>query len=246
MPRNAWMSLPEGPARRFFASLNDLWWSRGAPSGRRISTELESHEVYVSQGTVQNLLNGPRLPRWETADAVVRHLAGDPELFLSLWRAAAQSPASAPTMAPPSARAAGPINQFQLVRELAALRRTGLSGRAALEHHSELELAVQAFLPQHERERLTTAAALRELLGTAAEQLDPVEQRAARVTFGLDQQSAGWSAADRRRAAAALYAVSIERFRKSHELSIFSNLAEVISVLYTRSQGNDAGMPEQS
>lgn len=258
MPRNAWMELPEGPAREFFAGMDNLWWSRGAPSGRRISAELKSLGVYVSQGTVQNLLNGPRLPRWETVAAVVRHLAGDPAVFLALWRAAAQSAARTPS--PPSTRTqparadsappaippqlpdvAGALNLPELDWELVSLRRAGLSEIVRIGPHAELERAVKAYIPQDRRERMTRAAALRELLTAAAGELEPLQQRAAEATFGLTTQSAAWLAFDRRRAAAAVFGVSVDRFRKAHERMIISNLAEAVGILFKRSQDHEAG-----
>lgn len=263
MPRNSWMNLPEGPTRRFFASLNDLWWSKGAPPGRRISSELEASEVYVSQGTVQNLINGPRLPKWETAAAVVHHLGGDHEAFLSLWRVAAQSTLLAarqepsggsphsgsgntlpPTMSPPdhSASAVDLLDPSALETELRELRLRGLT-RSTVESLPGLALAVVKVLPQSKREGMTRATTARELLLRAARQLDPVQQRAATALFGLEGPERDLPASERRKRAAYAYGVTVERFRKSQERLIISHLAEIISVLCVSSRVHQATEP---
>ncbi|MER5417642.1 hypothetical protein [Streptomyces virginiae] len=246
------MDLPAGPTREFFAALNDLWWNRGTPSGRRISTDLKRRETYISQGTVQNMINGPRLPKWENVAAVVRYLNGNHDSFLTAWRAAAQdsslmrrktrltetapgmggasltpaSPTAIPAQAAPTARFP---DKSSLLEELRAVRRPGLSSEAA-ESHPGLALAVEMVIPQREREGMTRAAALRELLQRAAVQLDPLQHRAADALLGLTTTS-GTYASDRRNRAASVYGVSAERFRKSYEPKIMSDLAESISVL---------------
>lgn len=85
--RDAWETLPPGPQRLFFEKVNELWWERDAPSGRAIAAALRRRNARISQGTVNNLLNGPRIPRWDTVGlVVVRLLGGDRQGFLALWR----------------------------------------------------------------------------------------------------------------------------------------------------------------
>ncbi|MFF8293497.1 hypothetical protein ACF068_30365 [Streptomyces sp. NPDC016309] len=51
-------------------------------------------------------------------------------------------------------------------------------------------------------------------------------QTAAEYSLGLAQGTRDWPAADRRRRAAQVYGVSIERFRKHHELMVLGQIAE--------------------
>lgn len=265
MPRNAWMDLPEGPTRRFFADLNDLWWSQGAPSGRRIAAALKDSKEAVSQGTVQNLLNGPKLPKWETAAAVVRHLGGDHESFRSLWCVAAQSAALAsrftsasprpsgardsparlaePTRAPRSRLPFTPLDQTALRYDLQEVRRRGSH---AVLGQMVLPLAVETVIPQHTLGHMTRAEALQDLLRRAVIRLPPLERKAAEALFGLDATNYGQPAATRRRNAALMYGVSTERFRKHQEHTITRNLAESISVLYSSSSTEPATGQEPS
>jgi hypothetical protein len=59
---------------------------------------------------------------------------------------------------------------------------------------------------------------------------------AASATFGLDRGARDRPAADRRRRAAQVYGVSVERFRKHHERIVIEQVAEEILVLLTRSR----------
>jgi hypothetical protein len=56
-------------------------------------------------------------------------------------------------------------------------------------------------------------------------------QNAAEYSLGLADGTRDWPAADRRRRAAQVYGVSIERFRKHHELMVLGQVAEQILVI---------------
>ncbi|MET9183752.1 macro domain-containing protein [Streptomyces tendae] len=56
-------------------------------------------------------------------------------------------------------------------------------------------------------------------------------QAAAEYTLGLAQGTRDWPPADRRRRAAEVYGVSVERFRKHHELMVLDQVTEQILVL---------------
>jgi len=59
-------------------------------------------------------------------------------------------------------------------------------------------------------------------------------QTAAEYSLGLAQGTRDWPAADRRRRAAQVYGVSVERFRKHHELMVLGQVAEQVVQLVGR------------
>ncbi|MEG8184624.1 hypothetical protein GZH49_40000 [Nocardia terpenica] len=86
MPRDAWKKLPPGPQRLFFETINALWESQGLPSGHTIARALSKNRTTaMSQGTVNNMLSGPRLSNWDNTSALIRHLEREPSDFLPLW-----------------------------------------------------------------------------------------------------------------------------------------------------------------
>lgn len=240
MPRDAWMELPEGPARRFFESLNELWWSRGAPSGRRIAKELCERNIKISQGTIQNLINGPRISTWDNVARVVRHLGGDRETFLRLWVDAARSEKTAgaktaSTAAPREPDAVGTpdlgrVDLQSLVEELRTLRRVGLL-RSSEHSLITLKLASRMLASPGTQESIPPRVAITRLLRRAVDHLDGTSREAAAVLFGLSSETGDWPAADRRRRAAQLYGVSVERFRKNQEMALVTALAESVVVV---------------
>jgi alkylhydroperoxidase family enzyme len=234
------MELPEGPVRRFFESLNELWWSRGAPSGRRIAKELCERNVKISQGTVQNLINGPRISIWDNVARVVRHLGGDRETFLQLWVDAARYEKTARVKTASAARPREPdvagfsdlgMVDFQsLVQELKTLRRVGLL-RSSEHPLVTLKLASRMLASPGTEDALPPRVAITRLLRRAVDHLDGTSRDAAAVLFGLSQETADWPAADRRRRAAQMYRVSTERFRKDQEILLVTALAESVVVV---------------
>ncbi|QGV77440.1 hypothetical protein [Streptomyces ficellus] len=68
-------------------------------------------------------------------------------------------------------------------------------------------------------------------------------QTAAEYSLGLAQGTRDWPAADRRRRAAQVYGVSVERFRKHHELMVLGQIAEQLLGLAGQhgEAGRDAG-----
>ncbi|MGW3040565.1 hypothetical protein ACWC9T_11065 [Kitasatospora sp. NPDC001159] len=111
------------------------------------------------------------------------------------------------------------------VLELKEVRRAGLvrlRGRAlpALESAAEATAAAAARTP---------GAAVEALLRLAVARLDAGTLRtAAEYTLGLAQGTRDWPASDRRARAAGVYGVSVERFRKDHEVMVLEQVAEHI------------------
>ncbi|MBA2807783.1 Appr-1-p processing protein [Streptomyces sp. KM273126] len=120
-----------------------------------------------------------------------------------------------------------------LVEELKGIRRPGLPGLRHCLHEALREVAVAAGTCTGEGDELQ---GVERLLAAAAQHLagggplrdepacDPLA-RAAAHTFGLFPDRRGVAAADRRKAAAAVYGVSTERFRRSHEPQLVAELA---------------------
>jgi len=67
-------------------------------------------------------------------------------------------------------------------------------------------------------------------------------QTAAEYSLGLAQGTRDWPASDRRRRAAQVYGVSVERFRKHHELMVLGEVAEQVVALH-RSGPSGIGEP---
>ncbi|WP_406333530.1 macro domain-containing protein [Streptomyces sp. NBC_00203] len=110
-----------------------------------------------------------------------------------------------------------------LLSELREVRRAGLvrlRGRAlpALESAAEAVTATAARSP---------GAAVEALLRLAVSRLDAGTLRtAAEYTLGLAQGTRDWPASSRRARAASVYGVSVERFRKDHEVMVLGQVAE--------------------
>ncbi|MFG2124274.1 hypothetical protein [Streptomyces sp. NPDC048710] len=110
-----------------------------------------------------------------------------------------------------------------LLRELKEVRRAGLvrlRGRAL----PGLEAAAQAVPATGAR---TPGVAVETLLRLAVSRLDAGTLRtAAEYTLGLAQGTRDWPASSRRARAASVYGVSVERFRKDHEVMVLGQVAE--------------------
>lgn len=121
----------------------------------------------------------------------------------------------------------------RLIEELRAIRRPGLPRLRHCPHAGLREAAVVTGLCTGEDDELV---GIERLLAAAAQRLtgggplrdepdcDPLA-RAAAHTFGLFADRRGVAAADRRKAAAAVYGVTTERFRRSQEPELISELA---------------------
>ncbi|MFE1443703.1 macro domain-containing protein [Streptomyces sp. NPDC058739] len=109
-----------------------------------------------------------------------------------------------------------------IVAELKAVRRAGpvrLRG---------VELAAL----RRAAERGAPDGSVEGLLRRAVSGLDAGTLRtAAAYTLGLAQGTRDWPAADRRRRAAEVYGVSVERFRKDHEVMVLEQIAEAVARL---------------
>ncbi|WP_330307948.1 MULTISPECIES: hypothetical protein [unclassified Streptomyces] len=121
-----------------------------------------------------------------------------------------------------------------LLSELREVRRAGLvrlRGRAlpALEAAAEAVTATAARSP---------GAAVEALLRLAVSRLDAGTLRtAAEYTLGLAQGTRDWPASSRRARAASVYGVSVERFRKDHEVMVLGQVAEHVLRLVPQETG---------
>ncbi|MFE1555143.1 hypothetical protein ACFW6V_09135 [Streptomyces sp. NPDC058734] len=131
-----------------------------------------------------------------------------------------------------------PSDYTALLTELKEVRRAGLvrlRGRAlpALEAAAEAATAPSARPP---------GAPIEVLLRCAVARLDAGTLRsAAEYTLGLAQGTRDWPASSRRARAAALYGVSVERFRKDQEVMVLGQVAEHIVRLAADTGAADAG-----
>ncbi|MFF9486012.1 macro domain-containing protein [Streptomyces sp. NPDC014676] len=136
----------------------------------------------------------------------------------------------------------------ELAEELRCLRRLGLSRLRHCSRDGLRAAAVAAGLCADSDDELE---GIEELLGAAVRRLgggelrdaddcDPLA-RAAAHSFGLFAYRRGVPAADRRKAAAGVYGVSTERFRKSQEHEVFDGLASAILALARSRRSRDTG-----
>ncbi|MEV7869652.1 hypothetical protein AB0P17_26980 [Streptomyces sp. NPDC088124] len=137
---------------------------------------------------------------------------------------------------------ASPLSESaSLLAELREVRRAGLvrlRGRALPALESAAEKALTATAAR------SPGAAVEALLRLAASRLDAGTLRtAAEYTLGLAQGTRDWPASSRRARAASVYGVSVERFRKDHEVMVLGQVAE--HILRLVSQGTEAGSAEE-
>ncbi|MFD6421109.1 macro domain-containing protein [Streptomyces sp. NPDC060198] len=140
-----------------------------------------------------------------------------------------------------------------IVDELRELRRRGLPRLRHCVREALAAAATAAGLRTGPEDELE---AIEELLGRAAQRLaggvplsdgnecDPLA-RAAGHAFGLFPDRRGMPAVDRRKAAAAVYGVSTERFRKSHEHEVVAELASA-ALAVARGAGRAPGALAES
>ncbi len=114
----------------------------------------------------------------------------------------------------------------ELVSDLRVLRERGL---VRLRHSDlpNLREIAQRIGPAGSADPASSAGGIEEVLGAAVRSLGDSELgRAAQATFGLDRGMRDRAAQDRRRRAALIYGVSVERFRKHHERIVLEQVAE--------------------
>ncbi|AZQ38076.1 hypothetical protein EJ357_35305 [Streptomyces cyaneochromogenes] len=120
---------------------------------------------------------------------------------------------------------------------LAELRKVRLTGLVRLRGRAlpALEAAAEAVTAGAAR---TPGAAVEALLRLAVSHLDAGTLRtAAEYTLGLAQGTRDWPASSRRDRAASVYGVSIERFRKEHEVMVLGEVAEHILRVVSQESG---------
>ncbi|MCX5161339.1 Appr-1-p processing protein [Streptomyces sp. NBC_00264] len=140
----------------------------------------------------------------------------------------------------------------RLAAELRALRRPGLSGLRTLRPEALIRVAVAAGLcggsgDEAAGVEMLLKAGVRHLggrtLSADGTRGDPLA-RAAAHTFGLLPDWRGVSGQERRKAAAAVYGVTSERFRKSQEQEVIAELAlAVLTVARSAITGPPAPVP---
>ncbi|MET9730781.1 macro domain-containing protein [Streptomyces sp. NPDC006458] len=114
------------------------------------------------------------------------------------------------------------VDHASIVAELKAVRRAGLVRLRGVQL-TALRRAAELGAPD---------GSVEGLLRRAVSALDAGTLRtAAAYTLGLAQGTRDWPAADRRRRAAEVYGVSVERFRKDHEVMVLEQIAEAVTRL---------------
>ncbi|MBE9500442.1 hypothetical protein IHE61_28020 [Streptomyces sp. GKU 257-1] len=128
-------------------------------------------------------------------------------------------------------------DEASLLAELQKVRRAGLvrlRGRVLPGLESTAAVAATG--------ARTPGAAVEALLRLAVARLDAGTLRtAAEYTLGLAQGTRDWPAPPRRARAASVYGVSVERFRKDHEVMVLGQVAEHIVRLASRPAAEAAG-----
>ncbi|MER7585254.1 hypothetical protein [Kitasatospora sp. NPDC097691] len=113
--------------------------------------------------------------------------------------------------------------------ELRRVRRAGVVRLRELELPTLARIAARVDLPGG---RSSQAAAIEEVLRLSLSRIDAgTLQDAAGFSLGLAQGTRDWAAADRRRRAADVYRVSVERFRKHHEVVLLGQLSQQLAEL---------------
>ncbi|MFQ6145159.1 macro domain-containing protein [Streptomyces seoulensis] len=138
-----------------------------------------------------------------------------------------------------------------LVVELRELRRRGLPGLRHCPRDALREAAVAAGLCTGGRDEQSAieellAAAVRRLAGGVPVRDDPSCDplaRAAAHSFGILAARRGVPAVDRRKAAAGVYGVSTERFRKKQEHDVVAELAAAVRAVAREAAGGRPGAP---
>ncbi|WP_189172586.1 hypothetical protein [Streptomyces lasiicapitis] len=119
-----------------------------------------------------------------------------------------------------------PPDHGSVLAEVRRVRRAGLLRLRELETPELIRIARE--LPSGPTSS-TDSGAVERLLRTAVSAVGGGSlQEAAEFTLGLAQGTRDWPASSRRRRAAQVYGVSVERFRKHHELMVLGQIAERI------------------
>ncbi|MFF5077548.1 glycosyltransferase family 4 protein [Actinoplanes sp. NPDC000266] len=125
-------SPDDHPLARLRARIDELHLHNGEPSTRTISRRVGKA---ISHTTVNNVLRGDKLPRWDQLELVVGSLGGDVEVFRPLWIDARKA-------GPPQVRGA-PVRKVQVPRFLLAASEwnLGLGGISTLNRELAVALA---------------------------------------------------------------------------------------------------------
>ncbi|MEI5103900.1 hypothetical protein RB200_42275 [Streptomyces sp. PmtG] len=119
------------------------------------------------------------------------------------------------------------------------MRRAGVVRLRELDTPELVRIARE--LHPHESGLTDTSAVERLLRGAVSAVGGGTLQVAAEYSLGLAQGTRDWPAADRRRRAAQEYGVSVERFRKHHELIVLGQVAEQIVGIGARALAGPGG-----
>jgi hypothetical protein len=232
MPRDTWRNLPRGPQRTFFGLVNDLWRSQGMPSGRAIAKGISKRgaRVMISQGTVNNLLDGPRIPLWDNAAEVIRYLGGHPQDYLPYYNQARRAAA----VPPPDPRDGG---------DMAGIDMTGAGSELELRSllRSRGYAGHETLLGQSKDDGEWQPAGIEYVLkfvDAAISRLDDGDRKVvASCLFGID---AGWremSLVERREQAAELLHRSPRTIYRMQDALITDVAAAMTTMLRTMSPG---------
>jgi hypothetical protein len=123
-----------------------------------------------------------------------------------------------------------------ILGEVREIRRVGLLRLRQLEIPSLVQAAAALGTSPERSDGRVGVDQVEWLLRAAVEGVDTGTLReAAEYSLGLAQGTRDWAAADRRRRAAELYGVSVERFRKHHEVMVLGEVADQIERIAQRS-----------
>ncbi|MFJ8694347.1 macro domain-containing protein [Streptomyces roseolilacinus] len=137
----------------------------------------------------------------------------------------------------------GPMpDHASILGEVKAVRRAGLVRLRELDLPSLSRAASSPALAHG-----PGATPVERLLRAAVARLDAGTLRdAAAYGLGLAQGTRDWPAADRRRRAAEVYGVSVERFRKHHEPLVLGQVAEQVAAVAAERAGAPAAAPART
>lgn len=101
---------------QYYYALLKLHEQAGWPASRTVAANLT-----CSHATVNDVLKGKRLPRWETLGPIVKVLGGDRGRFLALWEAVERelrgtAPPPPPVITPP--RSSALLDEVRAIRAL--------------------------------------------------------------------------------------------------------------------------------
>lgn len=102
----------------YYTALQDLWRNAGTPSSRNIQVIIcRTTDRDISHTTVNDVIQGRRIPAFNTLEVIVQALGGDIEQFRKLWVDLIKVDSTVPHMPTIGARVAGRPNNVLVAVE---------------------------------------------------------------------------------------------------------------------------------